>query len=363
MNIDELRNSITVINNLEKTELKYKIFYDETNNCRKFYLRNTSFNTNPCVFVLAGIATHFKSKPLDLVELRKILRIQKTVKEIKHHHIITGSLRQILTCEKLELFLNWLNLQDDVFIHYSAIDLFYFSIVDIIDSIISPESRLSVYCQKFKSDLYQILKLDEKKTIKLLNKYKYPSISNFYKNEFISELVDIVQNSRILSDFDRNMLKGILQQAKSISSLCFIERNKYEREDLIDNFSIFYFNQLIILKNSKHLFDEEQEIKGIFNEISFFKNIHSKRDFDFIDSSTSEEIQISDVIAYVFGVIFTDILRMTKQDIKALKTDAQVQKNVRLLKELVQKSDQENQSFFQHFLSNDDFYKFYFLLN
>ena len=151
------------------------------------------------------------------------------------------------------------------------------------------------------------------------------------------------------------MLKGILQNAKSMSSLCFIEGKEDEHEDLIDNFSIFYFNQLIILKNSKHLFDEEQEIKGIFNEISFFKNIHSKRDFDFIDSSTSEEIQISDVIAYVFGVIFTDILRMTKQDIKALKTDAQVQKNVRLLKELVQKSDQENQSFFQHFLSNDDF--------
>ena len=54
---------------------------------------------------------------------------------------------------------------------------------------------------------------------------------------------------------------------------------------------------------------------------------------------------------------------MTKPDIKALKTDAQVQKNVMLLKELVQKSDQENQSFFHHFLSNDDFDKFYFLLN
>lgn len=363
MNIDELRNNIITVNNLKKTELKYRIFYDETNNCRKFYLRETSFNTSPCVFVLAGIATYFNSNHIDLIELRKILRIQKTTTEIKHHHIIKGSLEQILTCKKLELFLNWLNSQDDIFIHYSAVDLFYFSIVDIIDSIISPESILFCFCPKFKSDLYQVLKFDEEKTIKLFNKYGYPTISNSYKNQFISELVDIIQNSKILSDFDRNMLKGILQNAKSMSSLCFIEGKEDEHEDLVDNFSMFYFNQLIILKNSTHLFDQEYEIEKTFHEISFFKNIFSNRDFNFIDSSASEEIQISDVIAYVFGVIFTDILRMTKQDIKALKTDIQVQKNIRLLRMLVQKSEQENRAFIHHCLSTYDCNKFYFLLN
>lgn len=361
MNIEKLRNNIIIIQDLNKTDLKYTIFYDETNNCRKFYLRDTSFNTSPCVFVLAGIATNFRSKHIDLTELKKILKIQATAKEIKHHHIVKGSLEQILTSKKLELFLKWLNLQDDIFIHYSAIDLFYFSIVDIIDSIISPESVFSAFCSKFKSDLYQVLKSEEEETIKLFNKYKYPTISNYDKNEFISKLIEIVQNSKIINDYDRNMLKGILQQAISIPSLVFIEGNKYE--NLVDDFSTFYFHQLIILKNSIHLFDKEQKIEETFNEISFFKNISSNRNFGFIDSSTSIEIQISDVIAYIFGVIFTDILRMTKQNISALKTDIRVQKNVKLLRELVDKSEQENKAFSHRCLSIYDYEKFCFLLS
>lgn len=361
MIIEELRNNIIIVQDLNKTDLKYTIFYDETNNCRKFYLRDTSFNTNPCVFVLAGIATHFRSKYIDPTELKKILKIQKTAKEIKHHHIVKGSLEQILTSEKLKLFLNWLNSQDDIFIHYSAIDLFYFSTVDIIDSIISPESVFFVFCPKFKSDLYQVLKLEEEETIKLFNKYKYPAISNYDKNEFISKLVEIVQNSKIINDTDRNMLKGILQQAISIPSLVFIEGNRYE--NLVDDFATFYFHQLIVLKNSRHLFDKEQKIEETFNEISFLKNISSNRNFDFIDSSASIEIQISDVIAYIFGVIFTDILRMTKQNISALKTDIRVQKNVKLLRELVHKSEQENKAFLHHCLSIYDYEKFCFLLS
>ena len=64
---------------------KYTFYYDETNNCRKFWIRevDNSFNTDyDADFVLADVCFDGIVPPVKLEDLIEVLNLQKNTKEI-----------------------------------------------------------------------------------------------------------------------------------------------------------------------------------------------------------------------------------------------------------------------------------------
>ena len=72
---------------------------------------------------------------LKIEELYLALNLQSTIKELKLKHVTTRDFLNLLHSKKLKIFLQWL-LDQKLLMHYSAIDPFYWSIVDVIDSIL-----------------------------------------------------------------------------------------------------------------------------------------------------------------------------------------------------------------------------------
>ena len=72
-----------------KTDIKCHFYYDESNNCRKFWVRTNQknsekeFNVNPYEdFVLAGVVAK-QELDVSFEELARLLKLQKNVTEIK----------------------------------------------------------------------------------------------------------------------------------------------------------------------------------------------------------------------------------------------------------------------------------------
>ncbi|RWK71727.1 MAG: hypothetical protein EOR45_34805, partial [Mesorhizobium sp.] len=63
-------------------------------------------------------------------------RVQPGASEIKLKHVATGEFLDLLNAPRLEVFLSWL-LEQGLFVHYSALDPLYWSIVDIVDSMLT----------------------------------------------------------------------------------------------------------------------------------------------------------------------------------------------------------------------------------
>ena len=85
----------------------YTFYYDETNNIRKFYVRefdfNSAFTEN---FVLGGLV-HEGSAP-DVLPLIDSFKLQSTIKEVKFKHIAKGNFLDCLQSPKLNLFLKFI---------------------------------------------------------------------------------------------------------------------------------------------------------------------------------------------------------------------------------------------------------------
>ncbi len=105
----------------------FTFYYDETNNIRKFHVRekegnidfNYSFNSN---FVL-GCLVYEGTQP-DIKPLFDRLNLQKNITDVKLNHIAKGEFLDCLKSEKLNIFLKCL-LDNDLYIHYSSINILY----------------------------------------------------------------------------------------------------------------------------------------------------------------------------------------------------------------------------------------------
>lgn len=360
MDINELRNCLIKMNQLSNTSDLYTFFYDETNNIRKLYIDNQSFNIEPRIFALGGIVC--KNPVFDEHDLRAILCIQPSTNEIKIKHIVNGNFEKIIYSPRINLFLQWM-LDNNLLIHYSIIDTLYWSIVDIIDSIVDPQNPLFQYSNILKANLLVIVKENSSHITSIFDKYRYPAIDPKDKDSFLNELITTIEDSVLLDDFQKMMLKGILELGKKLSSLPFIEG--YKREELINNFSCFYFQQLILFENSIHIFDEEPSIQEIFSSNDLCLTNLKKRRYLFQNSKNEFGIQISDVIIGIIGKMFSYLTLSSNEDINQLKNKLNQLncKNLSLLRQLILNSEKTNKAFLHTLISTDDKYKLSILLS
>jgi hypothetical protein len=248
MDIDKLRDSQIRLHQLDNVDAKYTFYHDETNNVGKLHIGVHGLNVAELnVFVLGGVVHAGEPRPIDIQPLREAMRIhQKSAEEIKFKHVAKGRFPDLLRSTRLTTFLRWIT-ENGLMIHYHELDPLYWSIVDILDSIL-PElgnPELIVYHALLKGDLIRILRCDLPATIGLFQRYSYPDLAPESRKPFLTGLIELLErNSTVLPEFNRYMLKGVLQAGRGLDRLVFIEDNT--PGVLFENLAISYLNRIAI---------------------------------------------------------------------------------------------------------------------
>ena len=339
---DKLRENEIAIINSQFPYVKNSIFnerfvfyYDETNNFRKVRLAPEKGGVNieniNTTFVLGGILLDEEVKPISIEEAKKLFNMQPTVKEIKLTHFGKGNFLDILNSSKLLRFWNWL-LENNIYIHLSATNILYFSIVDIIDSVLALnfeewQKRMQLYYTLapntiknaisfenyhltclflLKDELYRAIIKDIDNVIKLFIRYQYPNIKKVKITEFYRELFSILK----IHEERFPHLYTFLELFSEQKDAPFITDN--ESYILLDNFFVFYMRPVNLFRNSYHIFDAEKTI------IKDFQRTFPLNNYEFQDSIKNIFIQFSDVVVGFAGKLFDFILHTNKKSIASI---------------------------------------------
>ncbi len=298
---DELRSTELQYSNIDFS-INSQFYYDETNNLRKFYLKEDKFNYDfKSNFVLGGVM-HEDPTP-DVKELISNLNVQKTAKEVKFKQIATGSFTECLNSKKLSLFFKFM-LRSNLFVHYSSLNFLYWSIVDIVDSALNnaPDSvkRNKVLAFTLKNDFYQIAKQEIESFRKLFFNYGYPNIKKQELNGFINNLIQLLESYEGKIEYQGSIQSLIILLESSIQKeLVFIMNQKDHM--LIDGLSNFYLKPIYTFPNSNHIFDNEQEIKETISKFHITNNGEPVKNYRFVDSKENDLIQLSDIFVGIVG--------------------------------------------------------------
>lgn len=325
---------------------EYCFFYDETNNVRKFWIRDDGFNEKPRNFVLGGIV-HKKSKPLvGLEHLVSSLCIQKSAKEIKFNQLATGSFLGILNSKRIMTLLEWL-LANEVSIHYTNFNILYWSLVDIVDSLWNhPELyQYMPYVMQIKGELFNLANADLDRLVILLKKYRYPNVQRNESSSFMIEFSNFLESASTTSHSDiSKLVVYMIRKGAGLSELPFIADN--DDDILIDSFSTLFQRPMYIFPNSSHTFDNETEVQEALGNTQIeFKG--RTVEYSFIDSIDCLAIQISDGICGLLGSYFNFLEEYPICELVTFKKNlnAAQRKTLSLLKKVIDISDSQSNAF------------------
>jgi hypothetical protein len=339
------------MNNFRNIDTKYVFYYDETNNIRKFWLKNEGMFNIPIEnlsknFVLGGVCHLKTNSDVDASNLKTDLGLQANIEEIKLRHIAKGDFLSCIKSKKLEIFLDWL-ISKELFIHFSNLNILYWSCVDIIDSII-PHELFTIHME-LKTVLYELIKIDLDNFISILYQYEYPNINREKANDFLDKILTFIKCNKpklivkypFLDVALIDLIHSLIKNSKN-SELIFImdETNHI----LINNLALFYKRPFGIFKNSKHIFDEESSIQDIFNKWSFFDGKEEWKKYEFQNSKENDLIQISDITIGLLGKLFEYLNDISFKELNTIKSSLNTQQltNLKKLVRLIHEADNQN---------------------
>ncbi|WP_050385878.1 DUF3800 domain-containing protein [Bradyrhizobium pachyrhizi] len=357
MDIDKLRKAEIQRHELTAADDVYTFYHDETNNIIRLRIVEGRLNVAKLkVFVLGGVVHEGEARPIEIQALREAMRIQKSAPEIKLEHVAKGSFLEVLGSKKLTTFLRWIA-DSGLMVHCHDLDPLYWSIADIIDSIVPKlgDRSLLPYCALLKSDLAAVLRCNLPATVQLFDAYGYPGLSPEGRKPFLEKLVELVDHYRaVLQPQNTMVLRNVLRAGRSLASLDFIEG--FPSNLLIDEFSTFYRGRIAIFKNSGHTFDEESTIQDHLLNTPLTSNSRPVKNFRFADSKAEPGIQLSDVMVGVLGKMHT-YFTITDRDDVAIDRAALAEtslENASLLRDLISASHEANVAFLHHVASLHD---------
>jgi len=328
----------------------FTFYYDETNNIKKFLVNEEDFNVPfSSNFVLGGIVCD-KPAP-DLTPLFNGLKLQKTTNELKFKHIAKGEFLDCLKSDKLNYFLQFI-FDSDLYIHYSTVNILFYSLVDIVDSAIANSEIAKklepTFSQHLKNDIYKLAKLEIDSVIELFRAYGYPNIKPDSVSSFISALTSLFNGYIDTPEFHFGLesLRQILKESDKKNSLPFIQ----DEVDftLINDLSQFYLRPLYLFTNSTHIFDNELDIADNLNAMKQLDNEYElANSFSFVDSTSSQLIQVSDAFIGLVGKLHTFINTTSTEDIEPTLTNLSQKQlsNLYLLLDVIDKSIDRNIAF------------------
>lgn len=349
LEISKIRKLTKMIAPTADFDSSFTFYYDETNNIKKFYVRENDFNyTFTANFILGGL-THEGNAP-DVQPLIDSFKLQKTATEVKFKHIAKGTFLDCLKSDKLTLFLDFI-LNSNLFVHYSSLNILYWAIVDIVDSAVAKSEAATNagphFINLLKNDLYKLSRLEIDSVIDLFYEFEYPNIKKEKVIPFIEALTTIFEPYLETQEFHFGLesLRQILKEAKKKGSLPFV----MDEEDyiLLKDLSQFYLRPIYLFKNSTHIFDNEDSISETLQEFRILDGEQEISNYSFVDSKTNQLIQLSDVFVGIMGKLSNYLNTHAREEIDAdFNSLSETQKrNIDLLIDLIDKSHNKNVAF------------------
>jgi len=301
--IGEVRMMMTMMAPMADFDGAYTFYYDETNNIKKFYVRENDFNyAFTANFVLGGLV-HEGQAP-DIKPLFDSFKLQANANEVKFKHIANGNFLDCLKSKKLRLYLEYI-LNSSLYVHYSSLNILYWSIADIVDSAIAEFDGIDEleldFANRLKNDLYKLSKLEIDAVIDLFYKFKYPNIGKDEIISFVDSLFSLFEKYINTQEyhFGLGSLKQLLKQAKKKGSLPFV----MDEEDyiLLKDLSHFYLRPIYLFKNSRHVFDNEDSIAETVGGYKILVDGEEVKNYVFVDSKSSQLVQASDIFIGLMG--------------------------------------------------------------
>nr|WP_293107777.1 hypothetical protein [Okeania sp. SIO2F4] len=240
---------------------------------------------------------------------------------------------------------------NDLYIHYSSLNILYWSIVDIVDSaIMNSEVAMQLgsdYHKFLKNDLYKLAKLEIESFQELFYNFNYPNIKKESVSEFIQELTSIFDEYIDTPEFHFGLesLRQILKEANKKNSLLF--RMDGKEPVLINNFLEFYLRAIYLFNNSNHIFDNEATISKMLAKYKIIDEGKEIKNYAFVDSQGDLFVQASDVFVGLMGK-FTNYINTNSRDkiISDFNSLSEKQlKNIDSLINLLDKSHKKNIGF------------------
>lgn len=330
-------------------QAKYVFYYDESNNCRKFWVDDSKqqFNTDYTAdFVLAGLVKKEKDTvDVSLETFRRLLKLQGNVEEIKFKKLYAkGDFLHCVKEKRLFETLSWID-KSPFYIHYTNVNNLFYTLVEIFDSIVGFDeiSEFGYDYLKMKSVFYYMFKEKTDALQSLMFKYKYPNIQRENIKEFCNELLSLLGSRREMKENEK-FLAGMLARAAESDELVFLHNN----DDYVmqENYAEFYIDPIRKYQKSRHIFDEEIIVQDIVKK-QIAKGENMTDNFKFVKSETDIFVQLSDVIAGILGKLFKYInstsVNQRRRDIEDL-SKIQVD-NTLLIDKLRTEANQENPGF------------------
>lgn len=346
----------------EQLHRSYYMYFDETNN-----IKSVKANKNPEQnrtlnienirehFVLGGIATKDIEEPISVDELKKLTHIMQgpNMKEIKSHNIYSGDFLHVICASKLTHILELIR-DKHWFIHCCDVNLLYYSLVDIVDSLVFNSSYSQFIWNPYvfygiKDTFYKIFINDLEDNLTTLMSFDYPNVKKDRLHEFREFLTDMVLRHYHKTGRMDNMLaficKVIIDSDINHRNLVFIEDEM--KGILINDFIQFYTTRLCALSHSTLVLDEEGDVVESLKKEPLMIDGKPLINYRFIDSKDNTFIQLSDIIVGILARLYEYIdsdWDVVKKGLETLSSEGK--KNLRLLNDILFYSEQENSLFF-----------------
>lgn len=319
-----------------------QIFYDETNNIRRLTLSEVGLNAPADkTFAIAGIALKSGQALSGWNDLRQRMGIQPNAKEVKFKHIAHPDYEGALSSRSLSIFLEWL-INSDILVHYSVLDVLYWSILDIIESLMTDDRfKLGMVHRELKNELNFAVMADPSSFMKLLHGFGYPNLQRRDVGAFLScVLAFIAHRSPKNRNIAMKMLKNTLRRAVKAPQLELTFLHDNEPGELINDFSVHFMHCLYIFKHASHVLDRETNIERVMQKFEI-RDGERLVEYRFADSSHEIGIQASDVFTGLIGRHFTYVQQKSLPQLRDALGRFSVQqlKNLSLLRELINRSD------------------------
>lgn len=359
IDVNDMRDVMVSAFQLRRTDEKFTFYYDETNNIRKFYL--TEHGTNVADhknFVLGGIVLAEGQILPDIKPLRSELRMQSNASEIKFAHVAKGDFEQVLASKKLGIVLSWI-VAHGILIHYSSVNIIYWSIVDIIDSILAEDEFESYHPhhQPMKNELYRLANLDKPAFLALMKRHRYPDVQREKTADFIADIDAFLKaHSPDDDNLPALMLKSLIEKSMSLPELAGLVDN--EEDMLIESFEAFYTRPIMLFKNATHIFDREIQIEKSLNGATF-KDGERHVSYSFSDSKNDPGIQIADVVTGFLGKYQSFVEDSSLPELMKRKSswsETQIA-NFNMLRQLIDLSDDVSNAFIYRSTAMDSEWK------
>ena len=355
----EMRAMMIQVHEIRRADDKFAFFYDETNNIRKFLLTDDGTNVDEHKnFVLGGIVLLEGQTLPEIAPLREALGMQDNAPEIKFKHVASGDFEAVLASRKMARFLAWLR-ERQLAIHYSRINIVYWSIVDIVDSILASKrfEAFSHSGREMKNELYRIACMDKPAFLGLMKRHGYPSIQSGRVGAFIAEVEAFLNlHSPKTINLPAEMLKEMVRKAKVLAELPFLDEEN--ADVLIGSFSSFFTMPILLFENATHVFDHEIQVEKSLNTDGF-KQRAQGIDYRFSDSKADAGIQLADVAVGLIGKYqdFVEMHRLPELMARKKAWSAAQTETFDLLRGLINYSDDVSNAFIHRITAMDSEWK------